>query len=186
MFVITPLKSIFAPNKIPDMPELSEQEIIRRQSLQEIRNMGIDPYPAARYEVTATAAIPLHILMKIPVYQGVSFAGRIMSRRIMGKASFAELMDSSGRIQIYVNRDELCPGENKELYNTLFKRLLDIGDIIGVTGDVFRTQVGEITVKVTHLTLLAKTVRPLPVVKEKDGVLYDTFRIRATLPAAVS
>lgn len=176
MFVITPLKSIFAPNKIPDMPELSEQEIIRRQSLQEIRNMGIDPYPAARYEVTATAADTLaHFDENPTAYQGVSFAGRIMSRRIMGKASFAELMDSSGRIQIYVNRDELCPGENKDLYNTLFKRLLDIGDIIGVTGDVFRTQVGEITVKVTHLTLLAKTVRPLPVVKEKDGVLYDAF-----------
>ncbi|MFA5814583.1 MAG: lysine--tRNA ligase [Bacteroidales bacterium] len=158
------------------MPELSEQEQIRRQSLQEIRNMGINPYPAAKYSVTANAADTLaHFDEKPEAYQGVCYAGRIMSRRIMGKASFAELTDSSGRIQIYVNRDELCPGENKDLYNTFFKRLLDIGDIIGVVGDVFRTQVGEITVKVKELTLLAKTVRPLPVVKEKDGVLYDAF-----------
>jgi lysyl-tRNA synthetase class 2 len=158
------------------MPELSEQEQIRRQSLQDIRNMGIDPYPAARYPVSASAAdTHLHFDENPEAYQGACYAGRIMSRRIMGKASFAELMDASGRIQIYVNRDELCPGENKDLYNTLFKKLLDIGDIIGVTGDVFRTQTGEITVKVKELTLLAKTVRPLPVVKEKDGILYDAF-----------
>jgi lysyl-tRNA synthetase class 2 len=158
------------------MPELSEQEQIRRQSLQEIRNMGINPYPAAKYPVNASAADTIaHFDEKPESYQGVCYAGRIMSRRIMGKASFAELMDSSGRIQIYVNRDELCPGENKDHYNILFKRLLDIGDIIGIVGDVFRTQTNEITVKVKELTLLAKTVRPLPIVKEKDGVLYDAF-----------
>jgi lysyl-tRNA synthetase, class II len=158
------------------MPELSEQEQIRRQSLQEIRNMGINPYPAAKYPVSHNAADTLANFDEQPEkFEGACYAGRLMSRRIMGKASFAELMDSSGRIQIYVNRDELCPGENKDLYNTLFKRLLDIGDIIGVVGDVFRTQTGEVTVKVKELTLLAKTVRPLPIVKEKDGVLYDAF-----------
>ena len=176
MFVITPAKSIFAKTNSNDMPELSEQEQIRRQSLQEIRNMGINPYPAAKYSVTANAAETIaRFDENSEAWVGVSYAGRIMSRRIMGKASFAELMDSSGKIQIYVNRDELCPGENKDLYNTLFKKLLDIGDIIGVSGDVFRTQTGEITVKVKELTLLAKTVRPLPIVKEKDGILYDAF-----------
>ena len=158
------------------MPELSEQEQIRRQSLQEIRNMGINPYPAAKYPVDSSAAATLLNFNDNPdEWKDKCFAGRLMTRRIMGKASFAELMDSSGRIQIYLNRDELCPGENKELYNTLFKRLLDIGDIIGVKGDVFRTHVGEVTVSVKELTLLAKTVRPLPIVKEKDGVLYDAF-----------
>lgn len=158
------------------MLELSEQEQIRRQSLLDIRAMGIDPYPAARYPVSANAEQIHQNYDKYPEqYQNVHIAGRIMTRRIMGKASFAEILDHTGRIQIYVNRDELCPGENKELYNTLFKRLLDIGDIIGVYGDTFRTQMGEITVKVKELTLLSKSVRPLPVVKEKDGVVYDAF-----------
>lgn len=158
------------------MQELSEQEQIRRQSLQEIRNMGIDPYPAAKYPLDSNAADTLLNFKDNPdEWKDKCFAGRLMTRRIMGKASFAELMDSSGRIQIYLNRDEICPGENKDLYNTLFKRLLDIGDIIGVKGDVFRTHVGEITVNVKEFTLLAKTVRPLPIVKEKDGVLFDAF-----------
>lgn len=154
---------------------LSEQEQIRRQALEEIRNLGIDPYPAAMYPVTATSAEILENFSdEKKNYQEVCLAGRIMSRRIMGNASFAELMDSTGRIQIYVRRDDLCPGEDKTLYNTLFKRLLDIGDIIGITGFVFRTQVGEITVHVTGLTLLSKSLRPLPVVKEKDGIFYDS------------
>ncbi len=153
---------------------LSEQEQIRRQSLDEIRNLGIDPYPAAMYPVDASAAeILAGFSDEKKNFQAVCMAGRIMSRRIMGNASFAELMDSSGRIQIYVRRDDLCPGEDKTLYNTLFKRLLDIGDIIGVKGFVFRTQMGEITLHVTDLTLLSKSLRPLPIVKEKDGVVYD-------------
>lgn len=158
------------------MMELSEQEQIRRQSLVEIREMGINPYPAARFPVTANAAEILAGFNSEPEkFQNISCAGRLMTRRIMGKASFAELMDHTGRIQIYVNRDELCPEENKDFYNTFFKRLLDLGDIIGVKGEVFRTQVGELTIKVKELTLLSKSVRPLPVVKEKDGVVYDAF-----------
>jgi lysyl-tRNA synthetase class 2 len=153
---------------------LSEQEQIRRQSLDEIKKLGIDPYPAAMYPVDASAAeILAGFSDEKKNFQAVCLAGRIMSRRIMGNASFAELMDSSGRIQIYVRRDDLCPGEDKTLYNTLFKRLLDIGDIIGVKGFVFRTQMGEITLHVTDLTLLSKSLRPLPIVKEKDGVVYD-------------
>lgn len=155
-------------------PHLSEQEQVRRQSLEDIRKLGIDPYPAAMYPVNASAA---EILAGFKDgednFPEVCLAGRIMSRRIMGNASFAELMDSSGRIQIYVRRDDLCPGEDKTLYNTLFKKLLDIGDIIGVRGFAFRTQMGEITVHVKELTLLSKSLRPLPIVKEKDGVLYD-------------
>jgi len=153
---------------------LSEQEQIRRDALAEIRKLGIDPYPADEYKTNVFAS---EILQKfddsISNYQEVSLAGRIMSRRIMGNASFAELMDSSGRIQIYVRRDEICRGEDKTLYNTLFKHLLDIGDIIGVKGHVFRTQTGEITVHVNEFTLLCKSVRPLPIVKEKDGVVFD-------------
>ncbi|MFZ0472574.1 MAG: amino acid--tRNA ligase-related protein, partial [Bacteroidales bacterium] len=155
-------------------PHLSEQEQVRRQSLEEIRKLGIDPYPAAMFPVNMTAT---EILGKFKDeennYPDVCLAGRLMSRRIMGNASFAELMDSSGRIQIYVRRDDLCSGEDKTLYNTLFKKLLDIGDIIGIKGFVFRTQMGEITVHVKELTLLSKSLRPLPIVKEKDGVLYD-------------
>jgi len=153
---------------------LSEQEQIRRDALAEIRKLGIDPYPAAEYKTNVFAA---EILEKFDdsksCYQDVSLAGRIMSRRIMGNASFAELMDSSGRIQIYVRRDEICRGEDKTLYNTVFKHLLDIGDIIGVKGHVFRTQTGEVTVHVNEFTLLCKSVRPLPIVKEKDGVVFD-------------
>jgi len=154
--------------------QLSEQELVRRQSLEEIRKLGIDPYPAAMFPVDTTAAEILKGYSDTEdKFPDVCLAGRIMSRRIMGNASFAELTDSSGRIQIYVRRDDLCPGEDKTLYNTLFKKLLDIGDIIGVKGYAFRTQMGEITVHVKELTLLSKSLRPLPIVKEKDGILYD-------------
>lgn len=153
---------------------LSEQEQIRREALAEIRKLGIDPYPAAEYRVTAYAA---EILKDFPHnqarYTDVSLAGRIMSRRIMGNASFAEIQDHTGRIQIYLRRDDICPGEDKTLYNTLFKKLLDIGDIIGVKGFVFTTGMGEITVHVKEFTLLTKSLRPLPVVKEKDGTTFD-------------
>lgn len=153
---------------------LSEQEQIRRESLAELRKLGIDPYPAAEYKTNVFAGEILENFSDdLNNYQDVCIAGRIMSRRIMGNASFAELMDSSGRIQIYIRRDDICPGEDKTLYNIVFKRLLDIGDIIGVKGRVFRTQMGEITVHVNEFTILSKSLRPLPVVKEKDGVLYD-------------
>jgi lysyl-tRNA synthetase class 2 len=153
---------------------LSEQEQIRRESLAELRKLGINPYPAAEYKTKVFASkIQENFSDELINYQDVCIAGRIMSRRIMGNASFAELMDSSGRIQIYVRRDDICQGEDKTLYNTVFKRLLDIGDIIGVKGRVFRTQMGEITVHVNEFTILSKSLRPLPVVKEKDGVLYD-------------
>ncbi len=153
---------------------LSEQELIRRDALAELRKLGIDPYPAAEYKTNAYAADILNEFDKDESKFGdVCLAGRIMSRRIMGNASFAELMDSTGRIQIYARRDDLCPGEDKTLYNTVFKRLLDMGDIIGVKGHVFRTQMGEITVHVREFTILSKSIRPLPVVKEKDGIFYD-------------
>jgi lysyl-tRNA synthetase, class II len=153
---------------------LSEQEQIRRNALDEIRKLGIDPYPAAEYKTTAFARDILeNYSPEKNNYQDVCLAGRIMTRRIMGNASFAELMDSSGRIQLYFRRDDICPGEDKTLYNTLFKHLLDIGDIIGVKGFVFKTQMGETTVHVKEFTLLCKSVHPLPVVKEKDGILYD-------------
>ena len=158
------------------MAELTEQEQIRRNSLAELKKLGINPYPAALYEVNVNSA---EILEKFPqdntLFQEVSIAGRIMSRRIMGAASFVELQDHTGRIQLYVKRDEICPGEDKTLYNTVFKRLLDIGDIIGVTGYVFVTQMGEISIHVKSLTVLSKSLRPLPIVKEKDGVVYDAF-----------
>jgi lysyl-tRNA synthetase, class II len=153
---------------------LSEQEQIRRDSLIELRKLGIDPYPAAEYKTNAFAQDILHnYTPEKGNYGEVCLAGRIMSRRIMGNASFAELMDSSGRIQIYVRRDDLCQGEDKTMYNTVFKRLLDNGDIIGVKGHVFTTQMGEITVHVDEFTILSKSVRPLPIVKEKDGIFYD-------------
>jgi lysyl-tRNA synthetase class 2 len=153
---------------------LSEQEQIRRHSLDEIRKLGIDPYPAAEYKTNAFAKdILTNFESEKNNYPDVCIAGRIMGRRIMGNASFAELMDSTGRIQIYVRRDEICPGEDKTLYNSVFKHLLDIGDIIGVKGYVFVTQMGETTVHVKELTILSKSIRPLPVVKEKDGILYD-------------
>ena len=144
---------------------LSEQEQIRRESLDELRKLGIDPYPAAEYGTTAFARDILdNYAPEKNNFQDVCIAGRIMSRRIMGNASFAELMDSSGRIQIYIRRDDICPGEDKTLYNTVFKRLLDNGDIIGVKGHVFKTQMGEITVHVHEFTILSKSIRPLPVV----------------------
>lgn len=156
--------------------ELSEQEIFRRESLQQLRELGIEPYPAALYKVDAySTEIKENFNEEETPQRQVSIAGRIMSRRIMGKASFIELMDSKGRIQAYITRDDICPGENKELYNTVFKKLLDIGDFIGITGFVFRTKMGEISVHAQSLTVLAKSLRPLPIVKTKDGVSYDTF-----------
>ena len=170
--------------------ELSEQEIVRRQALQELRDMGIEPYPAAEFptnafstEIKAKIADGEWIVdvpegeEPIPVEKlpQVCIAGRMMSRRVMGKASFAEIQDSKGRIQVYVTRDDICPGEDKSLYNAVFKRLLDIGDFIGVKGFVFRTQTGEISVHAKEFTLLSKSLKPLPIVKYKDGVAYDKF-----------
>ena len=169
--------------------ELSEQEIGRRQSLQELRNMGIDPYPAAEFPTNAfSSEIKENVECGRWKVEGnvegnvegdeeheVVIAGRMMSRRVMGKASFAELQDSKGRIQVYITRDDICPGENKDLYNNVFKRLLDIGDFIGVKGKVFRTQTGEISVHASELKLLSKSLKPLPIVKYKDGVAYDKF-----------
>jgi lysyl-tRNA synthetase class 2 len=153
---------------------LSEQEQIRRNSLDELRKLGINPYPAAEYKTNVFAQDILdNFIPEKNNFPDVCLAGRIMSRRIMGNASFAELMDSSGRIQIYFRRDDICPGEDKTMYNTVFKHLLDIGDIIGVKGFVFKTQMGETTVHVKEFTVLSKSVRPLPIVKEKDGVLFD-------------
>ena len=154
--------------------ELSEQEIGRRQSLQELRQMGIDPYPAAEYPTNAFST-EIRESFVDGQEREVCIAGRMMSCRVMGKASFAELQDSKGRIQVYITRDDLCPGENKDLYNNVFKRLLDIGDFIGVRGTVFRTQTGEISVHAKELTLLSKSLKPLPIVKYKDGVAYDKF-----------
>ena len=155
--------------------ELSEQEIVRRNSLNQLREMGIDPYPAAEYPVNAWSDdIRDRFDDEAPARQ-VSIAGRIMSRRIMGKASFMELQDSRGRVQVYVTRDDLCPDENKDLYNVVFKKLLDIGDFVGVEGFVFRTQTGEISVHAQRLTVLSKSLKPLPIVKMKDGVAYDAF-----------
>lgn len=155
--------------------ELSEQEIGRRQSLQELRNMGINPYPAAEYPTNAFSNEIRESFKDDDEKREVCIAGRMMSRRVMGKASFAEIQDSKGRIQVYVSRDDLCPGENKDMYNVVFKRLLDIGDFIGVKGFVFRTQTGEISVHAQELTLLSKSLKPLPIVKYKDGVAYDSF-----------
>ncbi len=155
--------------------ELSEQEIGRRESLQELRQMGINPYPAAEYPTNAFSTEIRESFRDDAEPREVCIAGRMMSRNIMGKASFAKLQDSKGRIQVYISRDELCPGENKDLYNKVFKRLLDIGDFIGVKGTVFRTQTGEISVHAKELTLLSKSLKPLPIVKYKDGVAYDKF-----------
>ena len=156
--------------------ELSEQEINRRKALEELRAMGINPYPAAAYPTDAFSVdIKDEFDDEATEPRQVCIAGRMMSRRVMGKASFMELQDSKGRIQVYVTRDDICPGEDKELYNTVFKRLLDLGDFVGVKGFVFRTQTGEISVHAQALTVLAKSIRPLPVVKQKDGVTYDSF-----------
>ena len=155
--------------------ELSEQEIVRRQSLQELRNMGIEPYPAAEFPTNAFSEDIKNEFKDEDEVREVVIAGRMMSRRVMGKASFVELQDSKGRIQVYVTRDDICPGDDKNLYNTVFKRLLDIGDFIGIKGFVFRTQTGEISVHAQSLTLLSKSLKPLPIVKYKDGVAYDKF-----------
>ena len=154
---------------------MSEQEIIRRQSLDELRKLGVEPYPAALYDVNAWSTDIKSEFKDDDERRLVTIAGRIMSRRIMGKASFIELMDAKGRIQIYITRDDICPGENKDLYNTVFKKLMDIGDFVGITGFVFRTQTGEISVHAETLTLLSKSLKPLPVVKVKDGVTFDKF-----------
>ncbi len=172
--------------------ELSEQEIGRRNSLQELRNLGIDPYPAAEYPVNAWSDDIRAQFVDLPTEKdeegndvpgkataensrNVIVAGRIMGQRIMGKAAFAEIQDSKGRIQVYIQRDEICPGDNKDLYNVVFKKLLDIGDFIGIKGYVFRTKTGEISVHAKELTLLSKSLKPLPIVKYKDGVAYDKF-----------
>ncbi len=155
--------------------ELSEQEIGRRQSLQELRDMGIDPYPAAEYPTNAFSVDIREEFSDDAEPRQVCIAGRMMSRRVMGKASFAEIQDSKGRIQVYITRDDICPDENKDMYNTVFKRLLDIGDFIGVKGFVFRTQTGEISVHAKEITVLSKSLKPLPIVKYKDGVAYDKF-----------
>ncbi len=155
--------------------ELSEQEIIRRNSLEELRKMGINPYPAAEYVTNAFSTDIREQFKDEDEPRQVSIAGRMMSQRIMGKASFMELQDSKGRIQVYVTRDDICPDENKDLYNVVFKKLLDIGDFVGIEGFVFRTQMGEISVHAQKLTLLSKSLKPLPIVKYKDGVAYDKF-----------
>ena len=155
--------------------ELSEQELNRRQSLEELRKMGINPYPAAEYPVNAYSEEIRNNFDDNASPRTVCIAGRLMSRRVMGKASFAELQDSKGRIQVYITRDDICPSDDKELYNVVFKKLLDLGDFIGVEGYVFRTQTGEISVHAQKLTFLSKSIRPLPVVKEKDGEVYDGF-----------
>ena len=155
--------------------ELSEQEIVRREALAELRNMGIEPYPAAEYPTNAFSTDIVAEFKDDEEPREVCIAGRMMSRRVMGKASFIELQDSKGRIQVYITRDDICPGENKDGYNVLFKRLLDIGDFVGIKGIVFRTQTGEITVHAKELVFLSKSIRPLPIVKYKDGVAYDRF-----------
>ena len=156
--------------------ELNEQEIGRRNSMQALRDRGIEPYPAKEYPVTAySKEIKENFKDGEENHREVAVAGRIMSRRIMGKASFMELQDSEGRIQIYVSRDDICPGEDKDFYNVVFKKLLDIGDFIGVKGYVFRTQMGEISIHAQEITVLSKSLRPLPIVKLKDGKAYDAF-----------
>ena len=155
--------------------ELSEQEIGRRESLQELRQMGINPYPAAEYPTNAFSTEIRDSFRDEDEPREVCIAGRMMSRRVMGKASFVELQDSKGRIQVYITRDDICPEENKDLYNVVFKKLMDIGDFIGIKGFVFRTQTGEISVHCKELSLLSKALKPLPIVKYKDGVAYDKF-----------
>ncbi len=166
----------YLQNKIVmNLLELSEQEIIRRNSLEQMRQMGIEPYPAAEYVTNAFSAEIKKTFKDDEDPRQVSIAGRVMGRRIMGKASFLELQDAEGRIQVYISRDDICPEDNKDLYNTVFKKLLDIGDFVGITGYIFRTQVGEVSVHAQGLTVLSKALRPLPIVKVKDGVTYDGF-----------
>ena len=154
--------------------ELSEQEIVRRQCLEELRQMGINPYPADEFPVNAYST-DIRDNFVDGEEREVVIAGRLMGRRVMGKASFAELQDSKGRIQVYITRDDVCPGDDKDLYNKVFKKLMDIGDFIGIKGFVFCTQTGEISVHAKELTLLSKSLKPLPIVKYKDGVAYDKF-----------
>lgn len=158
------------------LPHLSEQELIRREKLKEIMSMGIDPFPAALYPVSHTA-LGIRNGFKgntaDPAFADVCLAGRIMSIRDMGKASFAVLQDNSGKLQLYLKRDEICPGEDKALYDKLWKHLLDIGDIIGVKGHVFTTKTGETSIHVREFSLLSKSLKPLPVVKEKEGETFD-------------
>jgi lysyl-tRNA synthetase class 2 len=165
--VLSQLKNLFM--------SLSEQEIVRRENLQKIIDLGIDPYPGESFNINSSATEIKKKFEQSPEdFSSVSIAGRLMSKRVMGKASFAEIQDSSGRIQIYVNRDEICPGEDKTMYNTLFKKLLDIGDFIGVEGHVFTTKVGEISIRVNKLTLLSKSLKPLPIVKtDAEGQTHD-------------
>ena len=157
--------------------ELSEQEIVRRESLQKLQELGIDPYPAELFEVNVTAkGIRKNYEAHKLDYKNISIAGRLMSRRIMGKAAFAELQDSTGRIQLYFNRDEVCPGEDKAMYNNVFKKLLDIGDFVGIKGHVFTTKVGEISIHVQEFKVLSKTLRPLPLPKvDAEGNVHDAF-----------
>ncbi len=156
--------------------ELNEQEIIRRESLKSLKELGIEPYPAEAYDVNITCRqVREQYNDELKNLQDVKVAGRIMTRRIMGAAAFIELMDETGRIQIYIKRDEICPGEDKTLYNTVFKKLLDIGDIIGISGYAFITQAGELSIHAKELKLLSKSLRVLPIVKEKDGQVYDAF-----------
>lgn len=155
---------------------LSEQEQVRRNSMEELRKLGIDPYPAQMFEVNVTAKGILDNYEKRKLdYKNISIAGRIMGRRVMGNASFAEIQDVTGKIQLYIKRDEICPDEDKSLYNQAFKKHLDIGDIIGVKGYVFTTKVGEISIHVSELVVLCKSLKPLPIVKEKEGAVYDAF-----------
>jgi lysyl-tRNA synthetase class 2 len=159
-----------------DTLNLSEQEIVRRNSLEEIKKLGINPYPADKFEVTDYSSdIKAGFSEEENNFQNITIAGRIMSRRIMGKAAFFELQDSKGSIQVYVNRDVICPDEDKTFYNTVFKKLLDIGDIVGITGDTFVTKMGELSVRANQFTILSKSIKPLPIVKEKDGKVYDAF-----------
>ena len=161
--------------------QLSEQELLRRESLQKLRDLGINPYPAEEFKRSAYVQDILSNFEEL-VGKEVVLAGRIMNRRIMGSASFAELKDSSARMQIYLNRDELAPGEDKTIYNTVFKKLLDIGDLIGIKGEVFKTKVGEISVNVKELTVLSKSLKPLPIVKtDADGKVHDAFSVYRTL-----
>lgn len=169
------MRHIIKMIEIMNLLELSEQEVIRRNSMNQLREMGIEPYPAAEYKVNAYSTEIKESYKDGEEPRPVQVAGRIMSRRIMGKASFMELQDSEGRIQIYISRDDICPDENKDLYNVVFKKLLDIGDFIGIKGYVFRTQMGEISVHAQEITVLSKSLRPLPIVKMKDGVVYDGF-----------
>jgi lysyl-tRNA synthetase class 2 len=160
-----------------DSFNLSEQEIVRRNSLEELKKLGINPYPADKYDITHYSVDIKENFKEENAdnFKNISVAGRIMSRRIMGKASFFELQDAKGPIQVYVNRDIICPDDDKTLYNQVFKKLLDIGDIVGIKGDVFITQMGELSIRTNEFTILSKSVRPLPIVKEKDGQTFDAF-----------